>query len=269
MQETIKCKICGNECNPIFKSKILNKYEVDYFRCRECNFVQFKEVFWFDEAYKNSISDDDTGYVTRNIVDCEIVSILIKLVYNQKKSIFLDYGGGYGLFTRLMRDKGFNFFNHDKYSINIFAKYFEYKDLNKNNQFNLITSFEVFEHLINPLSEISLMLSHTDSILFSTMLIPKKVTTLKDWWYFEPENGQHISFYTKKTLKVISERVNCRLYTNNNNLHLLTKRRFIINPIFFIDLVTMIRNILLGKHFNNRRTLINSDYNHIKKMQHK
>ncbi len=41
---------------------------------------------------------------------------------------FLDYAGGYGVFTRLMRDIGFDFYWHDPYTQNLFANGFE-KDI--------------------------------------------------------------------------------------------------------------------------------------------
>ena len=68
------------------------------------------------------------------------------MFFYKKNEKFLDYGGGSGLFVRLMREKGFNFYYYYKYSLNIFAKGFEV-DLKNNFSFEVITVFEVFEHL--------------------------------------------------------------------------------------------------------------------------
>lgn len=51
----------------------------------------------------------------------------------------------------MMRDLGFDFYWDDKYTQNIFANGFEYSD-DKN--YEVLTSFESFEHFVNPLSEI-------------------------------------------------------------------------------------------------------------------
>jgi len=264
----VKCKICNNESRFLFKAKVLSKYNVDYYQCNSCNFIHFDEVYWLNEAYEKSIASNDTGYVTRNLRDAEIVSIILKLFYRKKNSRFLDYGGGYGLFVRMMRDKGFNYFNYDKYSENLFSKFFEFDKLDIHDRFDLISSFEVFEHFVDPFEQISSMFLHTDSVLFSTSLVPKQISSVDDWWYFAPESGQHISFYTKKALVAIAKRLNCRIYSNNKDFHLLTKKRYILNPVLIITLAGSIINLIFGRHFNRRNSFIETDYRFIKDKMH-
>ena len=79
------------------------------------------------------------------------------------------------------------------------------------------------------------MFAFSDSIMFSTALQPKTdFKSIEDWWYFLPYSGQHVSLYSKDSLIALSKKFNCNLYTNNKDLHLLTKKRFIINPVFII-----------------------------------
>jgi len=94
--------------------------------------------------------------------------------------------------------------------------------------------------------------------------IAHNAKSVDDWWYFAPENGQHVSFYTKKALLVIAKSLNCRLYSNNKNLHLLTKRNFLINPVWIISWANTVINKLFGRHFNRRNSLIESDNKYIK-----
>ena len=110
---------------------------------------------------------------------------------------FLDYAGGYGVFTRLMRDIGFDFYWHDPYTQNLFANGFE-DDLKSNSKFELLTAFEVFEHLVNPKEELEKMLRFSDTIVFSTELMPQEIPDPEEWWYYGFNHGQHISFYTRK-----------------------------------------------------------------------
>lgn len=224
--EKEKCKICGSKNNLLFSGKILNKYEISYFQCPNCGFIQTEEPYWLDESYSSAITDLDIGYVSRNMMYNDFVS---SFILNNKQfddcGRFLDYGGGYGLFVRMMRDKGFDFYREDKYCDNFFAKHFDLKDIMSKSQFEILTCFEVFEHLVNPLFEIEEMLKYSNSIFFSTELVPqKKLTSVYDWWYFAPEHGQHIAFYTLKSLEYIAEKYGLNFYTNNQSTHLFTNR---------------------------------------------
>jgi len=84
----------------------------------------------------------------------------------------LDYAGGYGVFVRLMRDIGFDFYWQDKYTENLFVRGFEYDEKKR---FDFLTSFKSFEHFDQPLQEIENMLSFSDNILFSTLLYGKNI----------------------------------------------------------------------------------------------
>ncbi len=227
----MKCNICNNHSKFFLKNKALNKYDAELFQCESCGFIQTKNPHWLNEAYKSAISQTDTGLVARNINLSNLTEKIIKQNFDYSKR-FIDYGGGYGLFVRLMRDKGFNFYRQDSYCENLFAQHFDTNGLKNNDEkFELLTTFEVFEHLENPVEEIEKMLKLSDSILFSTELQPQNIKNQQDWWYFSPESGQHISFYTKKTLSKIAKRFNLNLYTNNQTLHLLTNKT-IGTPLF-------------------------------------
>ena len=91
----MKCKICGNPMSWIFNGKILEKYEIAYFSCSNCNFVCTEEPYWLAEAYSEPINITDTGLIGRNINLSKIVSILCFSFFKNKK--FLDYGAGYGI----------------------------------------------------------------------------------------------------------------------------------------------------------------------------
>lgn len=216
------CKICGSERKKIFEKKILEKYDVSYFKCSECGFIQTEKPHWFKEAYSSAITSLDIGLVGRNIYYSNIVEdILYK--YFVKNARFLDFAGGYGMFTRIMRDKGFDFFREDKYCENLFAKHFDISDLpEKDRKFELVTAFELMEHIKEPFKELDYIFSMTSSFLFSTELIPEH--DLESWWYLGTEHGQHISFYTKKSLKRIAEKYN-KNYYSSGSLHLITNKK--------------------------------------------
>ena len=217
------CKICGNnDITKLLTTKVLNKYDVQYLRCPNCEYIFTEEPYWLKEAYQRAINVSDTGLLDRNMNFANTVSILLYFFYG-KKGQYLDYAGGFGVFTRLMRDIGFNFYWKDPYCENILAKGFEY-DPDKQKNIQLLTAFEVFEHLSNPIDEIENMLKISKSILLSTELIPEPVPKQDDWWYYAFEHGQHISFYSLKTFYTIAEKLNLRFYAFHG-LYMLTEKK--------------------------------------------
>lgn len=108
IKNTECCKICDSISNKIFAAQILNRYMVSYYKCGRCGFIQTENPFWLEEAYANSINLSDTGLVSGNIKMSRVVRLLLMIRFSARKS-YLDYGGGFGLFTRLMRDSGYDF----------------------------------------------------------------------------------------------------------------------------------------------------------------
>jgi hypothetical protein len=115
----------------------------------------------------------------------------------------VDFGAGHGILVRLMRDRGFNFFWSDLHANNDYARGFECPE---GATFDFLTAFEVLEHLVDPVSELSRLMSLSDNVFVSTSLVPQPVPKLPEWWYFVPSSGQHISFYTVESLKLLATR---------------------------------------------------------------
>ncbi|NEP77641.1 MAG: class I SAM-dependent methyltransferase [Okeania sp. SIO3B3] len=218
----MKCKICEAEAIHLSTSKVLNKYDVNYFQCKNCGFVQTEAPYWLEEAYSSPIANSDTGLVMRNIVFSKLVSKVIFSIFNTDAE-FLDYGCGYGLFVRIMRSIGLNFYGYDRFCENIFAKEFEVNE--KVGNYELITAFEVFEHLIEPCSDIKNILKFSRNILFSTELLPANNPKPREWYYYAPHEGQHISIYTVDSLSLIAKKFNLNYYTNGKSIHLFTEKK--------------------------------------------
>jgi 2-polyprenyl-3-methyl-5-hydroxy-6-metoxy-1,4-benzoquinol methylase len=267
----MNCKICNSPVVPFYKGNILNKYEVEYFRCNACGFIQTEEPYWLKEAYNDAIADLDIGLLDRNIAFSELVEKLILAFYPNSKH-YLDYGGGYGLFVRRMRDKGFAFYRDDIYCENIFAKHFDLKDAPVK-KFDTVTAFEVFEHLNEPLVDIGKMLELGDSIFFSTILAPGTAKEFDEWWYRAPLSGQHIAFYTLDSLKTIAKKFDKKLYSNGTNFHILSnvaidenKWKEIFFPVKKSRMQRIIKRLSGGQQLLKRKSLAESDFKMIEEI---
>lgn len=223
MKEDRLCPICNSNGRKIFVGEgILKKYDIQYFQCPNCSLVYTEEPYWLEEAYSDSITCVDTGIMTRNM-DMALVTNLIVSKFFNTNSKYLDYGGGYGIFTRMMRDLGYEWLWQDKFSPNLLARGFEYTN---DSPIELITAFELFEHFADPMREIENLLSISNSVLFSTLIYDKedKYKKFDEWWYYVPATGQHISFYSSNTLKYVAERFHVNYYQINDELHLFTDK---------------------------------------------
>ncbi len=265
----MKSKITGGETTLLFTKKVLNKYDVKYYRCNDTGFIQTEEPFWLDEAYSSAITKLDIGLASRNITLSDRIGKLLVLNFNYK-GIFLDYAGGYGLFTRLMRDKGFNFYNTDRYCQNLFAEHFDLAHLPAGTIFEAATAFEVLEHLFNPVEEIKDILKFSDNILFTTELLPADPAQVSNWWYISPETGQHIAFYNETALQYIAKLLGYNFYTDGAFLHLFSKKAFasdVLKPQRDSFLLRKAKKIVRKADeelYAELESLLMSDYQHIK-----
>ena len=115
-----ECTLCGNKAQFIFSSVILNKYNVNYFRCCHCDLIQTEPPHWLEEAYNSKMATLDTGIITRNLVNRQLTKKLCAAFNITSDAQCLDYGSAQGIFVRMMRDEGFDFRWYDPYSINLY-----------------------------------------------------------------------------------------------------------------------------------------------------
>ena len=212
------CRLCGsNSLNHLFKGQIFC-HDINYYQCKNCSYVQTEKPYWLDKAYSQPINITDTGILQRNFKNHKIIIAALTLI-NKRNGNTLDNAGGNGLLVRLLRDSGINAYWSDLYCENIFANGFEFK----NNQIDLATAFEAFEHFEYPMLKFTEMFKQSENLLISTNCIPKKIPKPNDWWYYGLEHGQHIGFFNKKSLKYVAKKFNKFLFTDNHSIHLFTK----------------------------------------------
>jgi len=253
--KSVRCNICNSDSLPLVQGVILGKYNIQYYSCNHCGFIQTELPYWLEEAYLSPIASSDIGLIGRNMKLASFCSALIPFSFDPTAS-FLDYGGGNGMFVRMMRDRGFKFYWHDKYASNQFAKGFE---ASQEMKFSLITAFEVFEHFQRPLEMIEDMFRYSDTLIFSTRLLPSWNVTPDTWWYFSLDTGQHVSLYTKESLRLIAKEFNVKLSSNGISLHVFSPKiipGILLRALSFPSFASVL-SILLNV---GRQSLLEQDY---------
>ena len=225
------CPICSSALKESFTATVIQKYEAVFAYCSACGFLCAEDPFFTEESYSSAIALTDTGLVARNIELSERIAVLLYFLMGERgKGRYADVAGGYGLLTRLMRDYGFDYYWADKYCKNIFARGFEYTQ--ETGICRAVTAIEVMEHTENPLEFIqeAFAFARTDTLIFTTELFEGDPPSPDEWWYYSFETGQHISFFQKRTLQYIANKLNLNLFSHKS-LHIFTERR--INPIAY------------------------------------
>jgi methyltransferase family protein len=132
----------------------------------------------------------------------QLVSLALRLAGIDSQARCLDYGGGNGLFCRMMRDQGFDFWNYDKYVTPFYCSGFVVE--RPTTPFAVITAFEVFEHLAQPARDIDEIFGLEPNLwIFSTQLYRDQGA---DWDYLARTNGRHVFFYTARALEGLAAR---------------------------------------------------------------
>jgi ubiquinone/menaquinone biosynthesis C-methylase UbiE len=197
-QATAACGLCGGETQFTFTKKIMDRYDVAYFRCESCNSLQTEPPYWLEEAYSIPGVHVDVGIASRTVKNWFALTTFLDYISFPRAGLAIDFGGATGLLARLMRDVGYNFTAYDAYSDPFFVNYFVPKDMASLAP-ELVTAFEVFEHFPDPSGSLDEILRpQPRMVIFSTWFCDGQPD---DWIYYSPECGQHVFFYTQEGMR--------------------------------------------------------------------
>jgi hypothetical protein len=264
------CPNCSkNNLSLVRRIKILRgAYDADLVHCQVCDFLFLWDPYWLREAYKNTFYGD-TGYVLRNIEASHFVRLLF-LCFHAFNSNFnfngCDFGTGLGIFPRLMRDYGYEFWGSDEYADMQLIKPF----VNPGFSPNVCTAFEVVEHLYSFPQFLKQHIINSDIFIFSTTLRADGHVPSSDWWYYCFDFGQHIGFHSRKSILYALDELN---YTStsflsiNGSLHAIVFNKKWNNPL---SLALILYNNPVLKSLMNllarvlcKRSLTYSDHQYI------
>ena len=110
---------------------------------------------------------------------------------------------------------------------------------------------QVFEHFVEPATELENLLNISQNILLSTEFIPEPVPSPAEWWYYGSEHGQHIGFFQKKTFEYLANKHGLNFYTNGQNIHLLSEKRFPARAFNWLTKASKFINPLIQKRMKS------------------
>lgn len=197
MPESPPCRLCGGVTLRLFETVLIGRHRVAYHQCGSCGLTQTDEPTWLEEAYRRPIHVTDTGLMARNLAARHLVTTFLHLS-GVREAPCVDYGAGYGVFVRLMRDAGFQFHWMDKYARNLFADGFEWRD--ELGTPAACTALEVLEHLVRPREEFARIAALGAGLIVTSTQLPPGGTPAPQWPYLSTESGLHVAFYRPDTL---------------------------------------------------------------------
>ncbi len=222
MSATIPCRVCGAEARPLFERTLLGRIHARYHQCPVCGFVETQEPDWLDEAYTEAISAADTGVLARCLHARRVLTVFLHLA-GAAHAPCLDWAGGHGVLTRLMRDVGFDFRWDDLYASNLFARGFEW-NRSEARPF-AVTAFEVLEHLVHPVETLREIAALGPRFLITSTQLYEGDAPAPDWRYLAPETGQHVAFYRRETLERLAREAGFDEVRTTPHLQLFAKGR--------------------------------------------
>jgi SAM-dependent methyltransferase len=223
-RKDIECIVCGN--NDQFSTHLkgsqpsssspYRKAHPNYFRCCSCGLVFAHPIVPVsygnrDEYFRHK--GDFALYGRLRNYEMRYDAI-IKHLANIKSPSYLDIGTHTGIFLKLLKDKGLNAvglelnekaaqFGREQFDVEIISDP-AYKLTNRG-PFDVVSLFNVFEHLVDPISVLSQIrnLTSRNGLLVLELpyiFTPQAALFRGRWHHYYPE---HFWFYDKKSISML------------------------------------------------------------------
>jgi hypothetical protein len=255
------CRFCNGETQFFCTSEILT-FSATYASCITCKSVQVDSPHWIGDVHKKAISSFDVGLVSRGVSASKLISVFFFL-QGELTISGVDWGGGTGLLTRLLRDLGLNFKSHDKYATNIMAEGFTADGDLANEDYDAVSAIECMEHLENPYSELVSSVNGKRYFIFTTEILPTPLPDprRKEWWYYMPDSGQHITFASAKGLDTLAKRLNFQYNTTFGSIHVFSNKKVKWHTRYVLNsrLLRPIALIIVPVYLQHSKSLLGKD----------
>ena len=258
-----KCAICGGASEGILSYLVRKENQAILARCQECNFCFVINPNWLTGSFTETLQQLDIGTVDRCSLVLDFVQTVARVSSWPARSRFIDWGGGYGLMTRMARDRGINMANLDPYVQPLFSAP---ANLDKLCPAEVIVASEVYLHIEKPLEVLAQLLSFSPVVIITAVVPPDHVSP--DWWYLMPDTGQHVSFYPISTLKKMAEMTGTKLMSDGRFFHVFSRTelpfrtRALVRSRFLTFAISYVLDglLLVSRSLNRSKSLTQIDY---------
>lgn len=214
--DLLPCPVCGGNAPPLDavdfnksceegRGKFLPRsgIPVRYHLCQDCGFCFAPEFRrWSHRDFAERIYNAGYGKVDPDYAEIRPktnAALIEKLFGKSRDSIrHLDYGGGAGVLSRTLNLSGWQSASYDPFTVPA--------DPVASGPFDLITAFEVFEHVADAprlVQELAGLMANDGLLFFSTLVSDGEIAPNRklSWWYAAPRNG-HISLFSSRSLEL-------------------------------------------------------------------
>lgn len=234
MADNLQCAVCNETCSLLdvvdlnksceeAKGKFLclSGVPIYYALCKNCGFCFSPEMAnWEMKEFEERIYNDEYVQVDPDYVDARPRANAVNLISmfgERAQSIrHLDYGGGNGQLARVLNENGWHSKTYDPFVDRDMS-------IDQLGKFDLITAFEVFEHVPDVqglIFNLRTLLAPHGVILFTTLLSDGHISLNQrlSWWYASPRNG-HISLFSRKTLLNLAQKYDVKFGSFSEGFH--------------------------------------------------
>ena len=220
MERSLNCIICCQKTHLIKD----DKYSDIYYKCPRCEAIFLQRDHILDKKMEKTEYDrhentmDNNGYVNsfRELID----KYIIEFTGDLKGKKILDFGCGPNpVLSEILKKYEADVVHYDPYF---------FKDISfKSEQFDIVVSTEVFEHLSNPYNELKLikdLLKKDSFLIIKTQFHNMKDDDFLTWWY--RRDPTHIIFYTSKTFEYMAKKTGFVIMFSDNEEIIVLKKEF-------------------------------------------
>ncbi|MBR9705525.1 class I SAM-dependent methyltransferase [Candidatus Pacearchaeota archaeon] len=212
--ESVTCNLCGsNNLKPVLKTKDY-RFQIDnklfqIVKCKNCD-LKFLNPRPNEKEIKKYYPDDIKWEKEEPKVQNEKYSI----IKNLKKGKILDIGCAKGEFLSFLKNKGYDVYGVEPSADSKIAEKKGIKVKNsisdfKKNFFDIITMWQVIEHLHNPnetLKKINHLLKKDGNLVISTLNMESSEAKFFKKHWFHLDIPRHLYFFSPKTLKKLLQK---------------------------------------------------------------